>query len=144
MPRLFTGLEIPSDVGKALATLRGGLPGARWIDPDNYHVTLRFIGDVDDVVAHEIASMLGRVRRQAFELRIEDLKSFGGRKPRQIVATLGPAQALMELQAEHDLSRYSRRDGLVNQLGCQSWLYLCQHSVWSFQFCSVIVERGLD
>jgi 2'-5' RNA ligase len=35
MPRLFTGLEIPSDVGQALATLRGGLPGARWIDPEN-------------------------------------------------------------------------------------------------------------
>jgi 2'-5' RNA ligase len=110
MPRLFTGLEIPSDVGQSLATLRGGLPGARWMDPENYHVTLRFIGDVDDVVAHEIASMLGRVRRQAFELRIEDLKSFGGRKPRQIVATLGPAQALMELQAEHE--RLMQRVGL--------------------------------
>lgn len=110
MPRLFTGLEIPSDVCQSLSTLRGGLPGARWIDPENYHVTLRFIGDVDDVVAHEIASMLGRVRRQAFELRIEDLKSFGGRKPRQIVATLGPAQALMELQAEHE--RLMQRVGL--------------------------------
>src|SRR6266576_4886064 len=110
MPRLFTGLEIPSDVGQSLATLRGGLPGARWVDPGNYHVTLRFIGDVDDVVAHEIASMLGRVRRQPFELRIEDLKSFGGRKPRQIVATLGPAQALMELQAEHE--RLMQRVGL--------------------------------
>ena len=110
MPRLFTGLEIPSDIGQSLATLLGGLPGARWVDPGNYHVTLRFIGDVDDVVAHEIASMLGRVRRQAFELRIEDLKSFGGRKPRQIVATLGPAQALMELQAEHE--RLMQRVGL--------------------------------
>jgi RNA 2',3'-cyclic 3'-phosphodiesterase len=100
MPRLFTGLEIPSDVGQSLSMLRGGLPGARWVDPENYHVTLRFIGDVDDVVAHEVASMLGRVR----------LKSFGGHKPRQIVATLGPAQALMELQAEHE--RLMQRVGL--------------------------------
>src|SRR5262245_46235306 len=96
--------------------LRGGLPGARWIDPENYHVTLRFIGDVDDVVAHEIASMLGRVRREAFELRIEDLTSFGWRKPRQIVATLGPAQALMELQAGHE--RLMQRSGLEPQ-GCK-------------------------
>ncbi|HEY7664018.1 MAG TPA: RNA 2',3'-cyclic phosphodiesterase [Xanthobacteraceae bacterium] len=110
MPRLFTGLEIPADVGQALSTLRGGLPGARWIDPENYHVTLRFIGDVDDVVAHEVASMLGAVRRQAFELRVEDLKPFGGRKPRAIVAALGPAQALMELQAEHE--RLMQRVGL--------------------------------
>jgi 2'-5' RNA ligase len=82
MPRLFTGLEIPSDIAQHLAALRGGLPGARWIDPENYHTTLRFIGDVDDVIAHEVASLLGRVRRQPFELRVEDLTSFGGRKPR--------------------------------------------------------------
>lgn len=110
MPRLFTGVEIPSDVGQALATLRGGLPGARWIDPGNYHLTLRFIGDVDDVIAHEVASLLGRVRRQPFELRVEDLTSFGGRKPRAVVATLGPVQGLMELQAEHE--RLMQRVGL--------------------------------
>jgi 2'-5' RNA ligase len=110
MPRLFTGLEIPSEIGLSLSMLRGGLPGARWIDPENYHVTLRFIGDVDDVVAHEVASLLGRVRRQPFELRVEELKSFGGRKPRAIVAALGPAQALMELQGEHE--RLMQRVGL--------------------------------
>ena len=110
MPRLFTGLEIPADVGLSLSMLRGGLPGARWIDPENYHVTLRFIGDVDDVVAHEVASLLGRVRRQPFELRVEEVKSFGGRKPRAIVAALGPAQALMELQGEHE--RLMQRVGL--------------------------------
>src|SRR5882757_4571535 len=110
MPRLFTGLEIPSEIGLSLSMLRGGLPGARWIDPENYHVTLRFIGDVDDVVAHEVASLLGSVRREAFELRVEDLKSFGGRKPRAVVATLGPGQAVMELQAEHE--RLMQRVGL--------------------------------
>ena len=110
MPRLFTGLEIPFVVGQSLSLLRGGLPGARWIDPENYHVTLRFIGDVDDVIAHEVASMLGRVRREAFELRVDDLKSFGGRRPRAIVATLAAEQALMELQAEHE--RLMQRVGL--------------------------------
>jgi 2'-5' RNA ligase len=48
MPRLFVGLEIPREVGQTLSLLRGGLPGARWIDPENYHITLRFIGDIDD------------------------------------------------------------------------------------------------
>jgi RNA 2',3'-cyclic 3'-phosphodiesterase len=110
MPRLFTGLEIPSALAQSLAVLRGGLPGARWIDPENYHMTLRFIGDVDDAVAHEVASVLGRVRRRTFQLRVEDLKSFGGRKPRAVVATLGPVQALMELQAEHE--RLMQRVGL--------------------------------
>src|SRR5262245_46990234 len=110
MPRLFTGLEIPADVGDTLAMLRGGLPGARWVDPENYHLTLRFIGDVDDVVAHEVASMLGRVSRNPFELRLDDLTSFGGRKPRAVVASVSPQQAILELQAEHE--RLLQRVGL--------------------------------
>jgi 2'-5' RNA ligase len=110
MPRIFTGLEIPADIGRALSSLRGGLPGARWIDPENYHVTLRFIGDVDDVVAHEVAAMLGMVRRTEFELRFDALASFGGRWPRSLVATLAPTRALMDLQAEHE--RLMRRVGL--------------------------------
>ena len=91
MPRLFTGLEIPDDIRQSLSMLRGGLPGARWIDPENYHLTLRFVGDVDDVIAREIVFMLGKVRRGGFELRLDGVSSFGGRKPRAVVATVAPS-----------------------------------------------------
>ena len=110
MPRLFTGLEIPLDVRQSLSMLRGGLPGARWIDPENYHVTLRFIGDVDDDIAQEIAWLLGKVRRKEFELQLDGLQSFGGRKPRALIAAVAPSQTVMELQAEHE--RLMRRVGL--------------------------------
>jgi 2'-5' RNA ligase len=111
MPRLFTGVEIPPDIGHALASLRGGLPGARWIDPEDYHVTLRFIGNVDEATAREIASLLGRVKRAAFELRMEGLTSFGSRKPRAVVATMAPAPPLLEVQAEQE--RLMQRIGLA-------------------------------
>ena len=110
MPRLFTGLEIPPDVAAALATLRGGLPGARWIDPENYHVTLRFIGDVDDAMAREIASVLGQVKRRRFALRFDGVSSFGGRRPRAVIAAIPPIPLLIELQAEHE--RIMQRVGL--------------------------------
>ena len=110
MPRLFTGLEIPKALGESLSLLRGGLPGARWIDPENYHVTLRFIGDVDDDIAQEIAWLLGKVRRKDFELRLDGLQSFGGRKPRAVIAAVAPSQSVMELQAEHE--RLMQRVGL--------------------------------
>ena len=110
MPRLFTGLEIPAKVQQSLSLLRGGLPGARWIDPENYHITLRFIGDIDDRMAHEIASMLDGMRRRSFDVRFGGLKSFGGRKPRAIVVAVEPVQALIELQAEQE--RLMQRLGL--------------------------------
>src|ERR1700685_3030479 len=110
MPRLFTALEIPRHVGDSLAIMRGGLPGARWIDPDNYHLTLRFIGDIDDALASDIAGLLGRVQRRPFELRLDGLTSFGGRKPRAVVATATPVAPLIELQAEHE--RLLQRIGL--------------------------------
>jgi len=111
MPRLFTGLELPADIGLSLATVRGGLPGARWIDPENYHITLRFIGDVDDALAREIADLLDQVKRRGFELRLDGLSSFGGRKPRAVIASVTPVASLMELQAEHE--RMLQRVGLL-------------------------------
>src|ERR1700709_1578868 len=111
MPRLFTGLEIPAEIGQTLSNLRGGLPGARWIDPENYHVTLRFIGDIDGVAANEIAQTLERINRRPFEVSLQGLSSFGGKKPRAVVASVVPSRPLMELQAE--LERLVQRFGLA-------------------------------
>jgi 2'-5' RNA ligase len=111
MPRLFTAVEIPKEIGESLAMLRGGLPGARWIDPENYHLSLRFIGDIDDRLARDIAFMLGDVDRPPFELRLEGLSSFGGRKPRAVVANAAANVSLFDLQAEHE--RLFQRIGLA-------------------------------
>lgn len=111
MPRLFTGLEIPSEIGGLLSTMRGGLPGARWIDPANYHVSLRFIGDIDDAVAREVAAELHRIKRKPVDVELSGLTSFGGRKPRAVVASVTPSRPLMELQAEQE--RLLRRVGLA-------------------------------
>jgi 2'-5' RNA ligase len=110
MPRLFTGIEIPPGIAQMLDMLRGGLPGARWIDRENYHITLRFLGDIDDRAAQEAANMLDRVERAPFDLHLEGLASFGGRKPRAVVASVAPEPALLDLQAEQE--RLMRRIGL--------------------------------
>ena len=71
MPRLFTGVEIPADVAQDLAIMKGGIEGARWIDPDNYHLTLRFVGDIPDRMADELTAELQRVvAMPAFNLKL--------------------------------------------------------------------------
>jgi RNA 2',3'-cyclic 3'-phosphodiesterase len=109
MPRLFTALEIPRPVAESLGSLRGGLPGARWIDVENYHITLRFIGDVDERFARDAEMALAGIRRPAIDVAIDQLSFFGGDKPRAVVARVRPEPALMELQAEQE--RLLRRLG---------------------------------
>jgi 2'-5' RNA ligase len=110
MPRLFTALEIPPPIAFSLSLLRGGLPGARWVDPENYHITLRFIGDIDQPTADEISRALLRVARPGFELSLSGLDALGGNRPHSIIATVRTCPALKELQAEHE--RIIRRIGL--------------------------------
>jgi len=110
MPRLFTGLEIPQGIATELSMLRGGLSGARWIDIENYHLTLRFIGDIDERTASDVYSALERVRRPPLSVTLNGLCTFGGDKPRAIVAKAKPEAPLIELQAEHE--RLMRRIGI--------------------------------
>lgn len=110
MPRLFTGLEFPSDVAQRLSFMRGGLPGARWIEPSDYHVTLRFIGDIDHRLADDIADLLASIQRRSFSLRLSGLDWFGKDKPHSLYAAVAPSSELSELQAEQE--RLMRRLGL--------------------------------
>jgi RNA 2',3'-cyclic 3'-phosphodiesterase len=110
MPRLFTGLELPPAVVGQLALLRGGVVGARWLEPEDYHLTLRFIGDIDARVARDIDEILGDIRRPKALVRFGGLSWFGGDKPRAIVAKVEPEPALVDLQAEQE--RRLRRIGV--------------------------------
>jgi 2'-5' RNA ligase len=90
--------------------LRGGLSGARWIDVENYHLTLRFIGDIDERTANDVYSSLERVRRPPLTVTLNGLHTFGGDKPRAIVAKAKAEAPLIELQADQE--RLLRRIGI--------------------------------
>ena len=110
MPRLFSAIEIPSSIAERLTLLRAGLSGARWIDPENYHLTLRFIGDVDGHTARDFTTALGDIVAAPFELRLNGLGSFGGGKPRAIFADIAPSEGLEALRRANE--RAAREAGL--------------------------------
>ena len=111
MPRLFTGIEIPEPLARELALIRGGLSGARWVEPENFHITLRFLGDIDQGLAREAYLELWRVRREPVQITLGELSFFGGERPRSLIIKVQPSDDLMELQAEHE--RIMRRIGLA-------------------------------
>ncbi|MBW6423967.1 RNA 2',3'-cyclic phosphodiesterase [Rhizobium sp. XQZ8] len=110
MPRLFTALEIPRNVAMSLSLLRGGIPGARWIDVENYHITLRFIGDVDGRTADEIVDRLDRIDRPEFQATLTGIGSFGSKKPHSVYAGVSPSPEMYALQSE--IERICQRIGL--------------------------------
>ena len=81
MIRLFVALALPAAIKAQLALLSGGIPGARWVPPENYHLTLRFIGEVESWRAQEVDDALANIRAPSFELSLRGVGTFekGGR-----------------------------------------------------------------
>ena len=99
MIRLFVGLALPEDVTRRLALLGGGIPGARWMDEEQLHLTLRFIGEVDGAQFDDIRLALSAVQSPAFPLTLSGMGHFGdGRKLRALWAGVAPSPDLVGLQ----------------------------------------------
>lgn len=72
--RLFIAIDIPDPVKTALAALPRRFDGARWVNPAQMHVTLRFIGETDR--ADEIQAALAVVNSAPLELAIAGVGRF--------------------------------------------------------------------
>lgn len=74
--RLFVALDLPSSLRTRLSWMSGGLQGARWVPPENYHVTLRFLGEVPAWRAEEIDLALAGLRATGFDLQLSGVGTF--------------------------------------------------------------------
>ncbi|NYZ13034.1 RNA 2',3'-cyclic phosphodiesterase [Azospirillum sp. RWY-5-1] len=101
MLRLFVALDFPDDIRRRLAGLGGGVPGARWTEEENLHLTLRFIGEVPDDMAGDIDAALAGVTAPAFDLTLDGVGVFGaGRASRVLWAGVERSEPLIHLQSK--------------------------------------------
>lgn len=92
MIRLFVAIDFPESVKKMLSALCYGIPGAKWIPEEQFHLTLRFIGDVDGGVFRDIMDTLAEVRSAPFSIRLRGLGHFPPRNaPRVLWVGVEPA-----------------------------------------------------
>jgi len=77
MIRLFVALGLPDDLCDELSMMCGGIPGARWVPEENYHLTLRFVGEVPGWQAQEVDEALAAIRAPGFDLTLRGVGTFG-------------------------------------------------------------------
>lgn len=77
MIRLFTAIAIPPEIGQGLLSRQQGIEGARWRPLEAFHITLRFIGDVQEPVAAELDEALETIGAPAFDLQLAGAGHFG-------------------------------------------------------------------
>jgi RNA 2',3'-cyclic 3'-phosphodiesterase len=108
MLRLFVGIGFPPELKLRLSLLSSGVPGAKWVDPGNFHLTLRFIGEIAEDRAADVDEALMRLRARRFALQLAGTGVFGGGdKPRNLWVGVERSPELLALRdkIEHALIR---------------------------------------
>ena len=99
--RLFVGIPLPEDVRARLGELKGGLLGARWVRPENLHLSLRFIGEVPGGDEADIDEALATIEAPGFPLALSELGFFDRRRRVHAVwAGIGMSEPMVRLRAK--------------------------------------------
>jgi 2'-5' RNA ligase len=113
--RCFIAIDIDKKIKSALSGLQRQLQDGvdvkkgdvNWVNPDNIHLTLKFLGEIKDEKVAEVCNIVKDVagRNKSFELDIESVGHFGGRSPKVLwVGTCRGAENLLELQEDIEKS----------------------------------------
>lgn len=111
MPRLFVALPVPEEIADDLMALQSGVPDARWVAPENFHVTLCFAGEVQGAIMHDLAEELSDIAGPRFAVALAGVGQFSsGKQPRALVATVERNDRLDWLQQK--VSTVARNCGI--------------------------------
>ena len=96
MPRLFIAVDLPDTIKENLESMSFGIPGAKWVRPEQLHLTVRFIGEVDGALFRDIKNILDEVSAAAFSLQLKGVGYFPPRgAPRVLWVGLEKSEPLL-------------------------------------------------
>jgi len=111
MIRLFAAIAIPEEIGEGLQRRQQGLPGARWRPLEALHITLRFVGEVDERRAEDLDAELATIGGGALTVTLNGVGAFGeGADIDAVWAGVEESQPLQRLAARCESA--ARRAGL--------------------------------
>ena len=103
MIRLFTALSLPQDLRFQISSLRAGIDNARWVKPENLHITVRFIGEVREDLADIIINNLAFVSAPTVPIELKGTGHFSSRgivRALWVGVAMGPALSFLQLKVD--------------------------------------------
>lgn len=111
--RVFIAIDIDDKIRKAIVDLQKLIASKvdvkkgdlKWVEPNNIHLTLKFLGEISDEQLEEVKEITKTVAQahQKFNLEIESVGSFGGRSAKVVWVGAGKGtDALLALQKNLD------------------------------------------
>lgn len=110
MIRAFVAIQIPEQVKASLVAAQAGLTCGRIVPPENFHITLSFLGEHPEPLLEDVHLLLDEVRAEPFEIAINGIGAFGASPPRAVYAAVSPNQALSHLRKK--VARIAREAGI--------------------------------
>ncbi|MEM6415124.1 MAG: RNA 2',3'-cyclic phosphodiesterase [Pseudomonadota bacterium] len=98
--RAFVGLALPENVKTSLSALQTGPRTARWVNPNNFHITLIFAGDLDVRQITDIDSTLSSLSQTSFSLVLSGSGFFGKKQPNSLWVGVAQNDPLSLLQSK--------------------------------------------
>lgn len=112
MPRLFIALDLPSDIKQQLLQLPRAMRGARWQNENQLHMTLKFIGELDNNQLPELTEALAQIKAEPFILKINGVDYLGSKGfPRVLYAKIDKVPELLRL--------YKKINNVLESLGLE-------------------------
>lgn len=103
MPRLFIAVDLTESIKKNLEAMAFGIPGAKWVGPEQLHLTVRFIGEVDGAMFRDIKNILDEISMASFSLQLKGVGYFPPRgAPRVLWVGLEKSEPLILLRKKID------------------------------------------
>ncbi len=106
----FIAVDLPLEVRDELMLIAAGVPGAHWVDEEQLHLTLRYLGEIDGLLLRNLQVALERIEAPSFVLQLQGIGFFPPRgEPEVLWVGVDKSQPLMDLR--------QRIDSLATRLG---------------------------
>jgi 2'-5' RNA ligase len=100
MIRTFVAIALPAAAVRALTAAQTGLPSGRPVAPENFHITLAYLGEHPGPLVEDIHLALEAIHAPAFEVTLSGAGLFGSVRQRALYADIRPEPALKHLRGK--------------------------------------------